>query len=86
LTPNSIRTRSALDKELEKVRRLGYATSSQESEDGVCSVAVALPSAQAPMRLALNVAVPVYRMNDELTQRIVTALKSAVRESAGLLH
>jgi DNA-binding IclR family transcriptional regulator len=86
LTPNSIRTRSALEKELEKVRLRGYATSSQESEDGVCSVAVALPSGQAPMRLALNVAVPVYRMNDELTERIVTALKSAVRESAGLLH
>ena len=38
------------------------------------------------MRLALNVAVPVYRMNDELTQRIATALKSAAGESAGLLH
>jgi DNA-binding IclR family transcriptional regulator len=86
LTPNSIRTRSALEKELQKVRRQGYATSSQESEDGVCSVAVALPSGQAPMRLALNVAVPVYRMNDKLTQRIVTALKAAVAESAGLLH
>lgn len=86
LTPNSIRTRSALEKELEKVRRLGYATSNQESEDGVCSVAVALPSGQAPMRLALNVAVPVYRMDARLTERIAAALKSAAAESAGLLH
>jgi DNA-binding IclR family transcriptional regulator len=86
LTPNSIGTRSALEKELEKVRRLGYATSNQESEDGVCSVAVALPARQAPMRLALNVAVPVHRMNDQLTQRIVLALKAAAAESAGLLH
>lgn len=86
LTPNSIRTRSALEEELEKVRRLGYATSNQESEDGVCSVAVALPSRQAPMRLALNVAVPVYRMNGKLTERIAAALKSAAAESAGLLH
>jgi DNA-binding IclR family transcriptional regulator len=86
LTPSSIRVRSALEKELQKVRRQGYATSSQESEDGVCSVAVALPSGRAPMRLALNVAVPVYRMNDKLTQRIVAALKSAVRDSADLLH
>jgi DNA-binding IclR family transcriptional regulator len=86
LTPNSISTRSALEKELEKVRQLGYATSSQESEDGVSSVAAALPSGQSPMRLALNVAVPVYRMNENLTERIVVALKVAVAESAGLLH
>lgn len=86
LTPNSIRTRSGLEKELETVRRLGYAASNQESEDGVCSVAVALPSHQAPMRLALNVAVPVHRMNDELRERIVRALKAVAAESAGLLH
>lgn len=86
LTPNSIRTRSGLEKELAQVRRLGYAASNQESEDGVCSVAVALPSRQAPMRLALNVAVPVHRMNDEFRQRIVVALKAAAAESAGLLH
>jgi DNA-binding IclR family transcriptional regulator len=86
LTPNSIRTRSALEKELEKVRRQGYATSSQESEDGVCSVAVAFPPRQAPMRLALNVAVPVYRMNHGLKERIAAALKATVAESAGLLH
>lgn len=86
LTPNSITTRSALQKELEEVRRLGYATSNQESEDGVCSVAVAFPPRQAPMRLALNVAVPVYRMTGELRERIAVALKAAVAESVALLH
>lgn len=86
LTPNSIRTRSALEKELERVRRRGYATSNEESEDGVRSVAVAYPPGQAPMRLALNVAVPVHRMNRELTGRLAAALKAAVAESAPLLH
>lgn len=86
LTPHSIRTRSALEKELRLVRRRGYATSNQESEDGVCSVAVAYPPQHAPMRLALNIAVPVYRMNRELTARLAAALKAAVAESAGLLH
>jgi DNA-binding IclR family transcriptional regulator len=86
LKPNSIGTRSALKKELEKVRRLGYATSSEESDDGVCSVAVPLPARGAPMRLAFNVAVPIYRMNDELVQRIATALKNAAAEAADLLH
>src|ERR1700733_5461843 len=69
LTPNSIRTRSALEKELQQVRRLGYATSSEESENGICSVAVAYPPRQAPMRLALNVAAPIHRRNPELAGR-----------------
>ncbi|MCL2582443.1 MAG: IclR family transcriptional regulator, partial [Streptosporangiales bacterium] len=86
LTPRSIRTRSELDKELEKIRRLGYATSDQESEDGVCSVAVAFPPAHTPMRMALNVAVPVYRIDGTLTERIAGALRDAVAESAALLH
>lgn len=86
LTPNSVRTRSALESELEKVRRKGYATSNEESENGVCSVAVAYPPRQAAMRLALNVSVPVHRMNSALAGRIAGALKAAVAESAGLLH
>jgi DNA-binding IclR family transcriptional regulator len=86
LTKNSIATRDALEQELDHVRRLGYATSNQESEDGVCSVAVPLAPGQAPMRLALNVAVPVHRMNKALTERIAVALKAAAASSAGLLH
>lgn len=86
LTPHSLRTRSALERELDKVRRRGYATSNEESEDGVCSVAVAFPPSQAPMRLALNVSTPVYRMNRETTRKISEALKAAVAESGVLLH
>lgn len=86
LTPKSIGTRSALKGELEKVRRLGYATSNQESEDGVCSVAVAFPPTHTPIRLAFNVSVPVYRMTDEVRERIAAALKAAVAESTPLLH
>jgi DNA-binding IclR family transcriptional regulator len=86
LTPHSIGTRSALDRELEKVRGLGYATSNQESEDGVCSVAVAFPPTHTPIRMAFNVSVPVYRMTDEVWERIAAALKVVVAESAALLH
>jgi DNA-binding IclR family transcriptional regulator len=86
LTPNSIGTRSALNDVLEEVRRRGYATSNQESEDGVCSVAVAFPPTHTPIRLAFNASVPVYRMNDEVAERIAAALKEAVAESAVLLH
>jgi DNA-binding IclR family transcriptional regulator len=86
LTPDSVRTRPELDKELDEARARGYATSNQESEDGVCSVAVAFPPTHAPIRLAFNVSVPVHRMTDENRERIAAALKAAVAESAVLLH
>ena len=37
------------------------------------------------MRLALNVAAPIHRMNAELAGRLAAALEAAVAESAGLL-
>jgi DNA-binding IclR family transcriptional regulator len=86
LTPNSVRTRTALESELAKVRRRGYATSNQESENGVSSLAVGFPPSQVPMRMALNVSAPVHRMNRDTGRRIADALKAAVTEAAALLH
>jgi DNA-binding IclR family transcriptional regulator len=86
LLPNSVRTRTALETELAKARRRGFATSNQESENGVSSVAVAFPPSQAPMRMALNVSAPVHRMNRDAGRRIADALKAAVTEAADLLH
>jgi DNA-binding IclR family transcriptional regulator len=86
ITPNSVRTRTALEAELAKVRRRGFATSNQESENGVSSVAVAFPPTQAPMRMALNVSAPVHRMNREASRRIADALKASVTGAAALLH
>jgi DNA-binding IclR family transcriptional regulator len=86
LTPHSIGSLTGLKDELETVRRLGYATSNQESEEGVCSAAVAFPPTRGPLRLAFNVSVPVYRMTDAARERIAAALKAAVAESAALIH
>jgi DNA-binding IclR family transcriptional regulator len=86
MTPNSLRSRSDLEGELAWVRRRGYATSSEESENGVASVAVAFPAGQAPMRLALNVAVPVGRMNRSAARAMADALQARVAEASGLLH
>jgi DNA-binding IclR family transcriptional regulator len=86
LTPNSVRSRSELETELARIARRGYATSSEESEQGVASVAVAFPSRQIPMRLALNVAAPVGRMNRADIRRISVIVRSAVAEAAELLH
>jgi len=85
LTAKSIPTRTELHRRLGLVRRRGYASSSEESEIGVSSVAVALPSASGP-RLALNVAVPTSRMNKQDERRIGLALLAAAEVAGSLLH
>jgi DNA-binding IclR family transcriptional regulator len=79
LTSASIGSRDTLLEVLKEVRRRGYATSKEESEEGVTSVAMALPrSTRHPM--ALNVSVPVSRMNLSIRRTIVAALTEAVKE------
>jgi DNA-binding IclR family transcriptional regulator len=62
LTRHSLGTRTALIEDLAEIRRRGYATSQEESEEGVQSLAVALTALRSP-RLALCVSAPVSRMN-----------------------
>jgi DNA-binding IclR family transcriptional regulator len=86
LTPNSVATRAELEREIELVRRLGYATSSEESEDGVGSVAVALPAKRAPMQVAFNVSVPMSRLNHADLRRISAVLRDVAEEAIEVLH
>jgi len=84
LTPQSIGTRSQLLEALADIRARGYASSEEESEDGVRSVAVALHSSRWP-RLALNASTPVSRMTKETHRFILDALSRAAEELDQLL-
>jgi DNA-binding IclR family transcriptional regulator len=86
LTANSIRSRAELEHEIDGVRRRGYATSSEESEEGVSSVAVAFPAGSSPSRLAINVSMPVSRLRRTDIKRIGELLRAVVGEAAALLH
>ena len=85
LTPKSITSRTELQRQLATVRRRGYATSSEESEAGVSSVAIPLHTANGP-RLALNVAVPTSRMTRDDEKRIGAALLAIVDEASDTVH
>jgi DNA-binding IclR family transcriptional regulator len=85
LTPKSITSRTELRRQLATVRRRGYATSSEESEAGVSSVAVALHTPNGP-RLAINVAVPTSRMTREDEKRIGAALIAVADRATVALH
>lgn len=86
LTANSIRSRTELELELEAIRRRGYATSNEESEESVSSVAVAFPLGTSPVSLAMNVSVPVIRMTRTDVRRIGELLRRTVEEAAVLVH
>lgn len=86
VTEHSIGTRSELDRNLETVREHGYAVTTEESEEGVSSVAVAFPFRGAPGRIAFNASVPSSRMFEEDQGTIARALIEIVREAAEVLH
>lgn len=86
LTEHSIHTRTALERELAGIRRRGYATSSEESEEGVSSVSVAFPAERSALRLAFNTAMPVGRVKRPEVKRIAELMRATVDRAAELLH
>jgi DNA-binding IclR family transcriptional regulator len=86
LTANSLRTRDELEAQLAVVRERGYAVSSEESERGVSSIAVAFPLRGTPGRIAFNVSLPSSRMAEADQRAIGDAVRAVVAEAAELLH
>jgi DNA-binding IclR family transcriptional regulator len=79
LTPNSIATRSKLLKELAQIRVVGYATSQEESEEGVSSFAMAVRGTRSP-QLAVNASVPRSRATAAHKREILERLRVASEE------
>lgn len=81
VTEKSITRLSELENQLAEVRRLGYATNREESEDGVASVAVAVPTTVPGLRLALSASAPITRLPAKSVKDFAEALRAA---AAGL--
>jgi|SRR5882762_417675 len=84
LTANSIGSRTQLFAALDEIRRRGYALSQEESEEGVSSIAIAVPNDRTP-RLAVNASVPRSRMTASTQKRIRVYLREGAEEIASLL-
>ncbi|ADT96868.1 MULTISPECIES: IclR family transcriptional regulator [Mycolicibacterium] len=82
LTEHSVRTLTELRTQLAEVRKSGFAISRQESEEGVASVAVAVPQGGSGIRLALNASAPSYRFRPSDVREACSALKDAAAELA----
>ena len=84
LTQGSITSRTALEQALESIRDTGYATSREESEDGVMSVAVAISSPSGEL-FGMNVSVPAHRMSDKRRAELGALLQAAAGKLHGML-
>ncbi|WP_309231542.1 IclR family transcriptional regulator [Nocardia sp. SYP-A9097] len=79
LTTHSITKRSELMRQIKEIRKVGFATSAEESEEGVASVAVPLGEYSAA-RYALNVSSPVGRMTEQTRAEIADELLKVASE------
>jgi DNA-binding IclR family transcriptional regulator len=80
ITDRSIGSRSELEAALARVRQQGYAVNREESEEGVASVAVAIPTRAPGLRLALNAAAPRHRLSRSQYASVAAALTEAAKE------
>lgn len=80
ITSRSIGSRTELEAELSGIRERGYAINLEESEEGVASVAVPIPTRAPGVRLALNAAAPQNRLDSSHYPLVAAALVKAAKE------
>jgi DNA-binding IclR family transcriptional regulator len=80
ITDRSIGSRAKLEAELSRIREQGYAVNREESEEGVASVAVPIPTQAPGLRLALNAAAPQHRLSRSRYSSVAAALTEAAKE------
>jgi DNA-binding IclR family transcriptional regulator len=80
VTVRSIGSRTELEAELSGIRERGYAVNREESEEGVASVAVPIPTRAPGLRLALNASAPMNRLGSSQYAAIAAALVEAAKE------
>ncbi|TLP70565.1 IclR family transcriptional regulator [Nesterenkonia sphaerica] len=81
----AVKSRLDLERELVVVRERGYATSEEDNEDGVSSVALTIPTNGSVSRLALNVSLPVSRMLESDLERITFHMRKIAEKGSELL-
>jgi DNA-binding IclR family transcriptional regulator len=88
LTERTLRTRAALEAQLEIVRQRGYAVNIGESERGITAAACVIPDLAAGERLAIAVSAPSSRVHDDddllaVAQAVCACAESLARGLGG---
>lgn len=83
LTPRTIRTRTALRRELEVVAARGYAVDDEECSLGLRCVAAPIRDARGTVVAAISVAAPAFRLPRERLVSLAAKVMAAAREISG---
>jgi len=86
MTDRSVTDLRVLARQLERVRRLGYAAFQGESEEGAASIAMSVRDAAGRVVAAINVAAPAIRMDRLRQERMLGDLWIAVARLQEALH
>jgi len=79
LTTDTVVSRAALDEELERVRRDGYATAADELEDGLSAIAAPVHGPTGEVIAALSVSGPTLRLTRERVAELAPLLVQEAR-------
>jgi IclR family pca regulon transcriptional regulator len=86
LTPNTVTSEATLRRTLADVRRLGWASSEEETEAGVRTIAAPLVGAGDQVQAAINVAAHAARVSlDEMRRTHLPVLLEAARQISRML-
>jgi DNA-binding IclR family transcriptional regulator len=85
LTERTQTRRADLERELETIRRRGWATAVGEFEYGLNGVAAPVVDASGRCRAALSVSAPKYRLSEENLPRLAEACRSTASKIGSLL-
>lgn len=81
-TRYSISNRTELEAELSRIRDRGFATSREESEEGVASVAVVIPFQGPGIRMSLSAAAPLHRLSTSQYPLVAAIVREAAEDLA----
>ena len=84
-TAHTIVRQEAFLREIQEIRRQGYALDNEENELGVRCVAAAIPDWQGTVSHALSISAPISRMTDERIRALVPQLMEVRNEIASYL-
>ena len=82
MTENSLATKEALLRELEKVRAAGYAWDNQELSLGARCIAAPVYNYKGDIAAAISISGPISRMTDEMIYERLSFLLDAVKEAS----
>jgi len=84
-TPNTLKSRKALEVELARVRRTGHGVDSQEHEQGITCIAAPIRDSSGSVIAALSVSWPVFRFEEAQRESYLRSIRQAAGEISSIL-